>query len=259
MSEHYVYGMHAVNALLANQYRKTKTLYVSQDRDDVRIQVILKAAEQMNIPIERLSPQKMTQRFADFVHQGIVASASALPDYNERDLPQLFELGHKPHLILILDGVTDPHNLGACLRSADGAGADFVLIPKDKNASITPVVSKVACGAAESMPVVRVTNLARSMEIIKEQGIWIYGADGDAQQSLYTLDCKSAIALVMGAEGTGMRRLTRDLCDGLFSLPMLRAVSSLNVSVASGICLYAAVRQRSNSRCAPRKAEGRGA
>ena len=155
------------------------------------------------------------------------------------------DLSKKPCLILILDGVTDPHNLGACLRSADAAGVDFVVIPKDKNASVTPVVSKVACGAAESMPIVRVTNLARAMDVLKEQGVWIYGAAGEATESLYRLDCKSSIALVMGSEDKGLRHLTREQCDGLFSLPMLGTVSSLNVSVATGICLFEVVRQRS--------------
>lgn len=244
MSDHYIYGIHAVAALLANQHRKTKVVYVSLERADKRIQELLSLAEQNHIPVERLTPQKMNQRFADVSHQGIVASAGTLPDYIEYDLPQLLEASKKPALILILDGVTDPHNLGACLRSADAAGADFVIIPKDKNATITAVVSKVACGAAESIPLVRVTNLARAMELLKEQGIWIYGAAGEAESSIYSLDCKGSIAMVMGAEGEGMRRLTRDLCDGLFSLPMLGTVSSLNVSVATGVCLYEAVRQR---------------
>ncbi len=247
MSENYVYGVHAVTALLASHHRATKVLYVSEDRDDKRIHDLLNMAEQKHIPIQRLSSQKMNQRFADFTHQGIVASAGALPEYVERDIPLLLQASKQPCLILILDGVTDPHNLGACLRSADGAGVDFVVIPKDKNASVTPVVSKVACGAAESVPLVRVTNLARTIEILKEKGVWIYGAAGEAETSIYNLDCKTSIAMVMGAEGTGMRRLTRDLCDGLFSLPMQGTVSSLNVSVATGVCLYEAVRQRTSA------------
>ncbi len=186
----------------------------------------------------------MNQRFAALTHQGVVASVRPLPEYNESNIISLLEKSKKPGLILILDGVTDPHNLGACLRSADAAGVDFVLIPKDKSASITPVVSKVACGAAESIPLVRVTNLARAMELLKEHGVWIYGAAGEAQSSIYQLDCSSTIALVMGAEGEGLRRLTRERCDGLFSLPMLGSVSSLNVSVATGISLFEVVRQR---------------
>ncbi len=241
----YVYGVHAVAALLANRLRPTKMLYVNQERVDKRIQGLLSVAEQSQIPIERLSAQKMNQRFADFSHQGIVASAGTLPDYIESDLGRLLDESKKPCLILILDGVTDPHNLGACLRSADAAGVDFVVIPRDKNASVTPVVSKVACGAAESVPLVRVTNLARTMDILKQQGVWIYGAAGEASTSLYSLDCKASIALVMGSEDKGMRHLTREQCDGLFALPMLGSVTSLNVSVATGICLFEVVRQRS--------------
>lgn len=244
MNEQYVYGLHAVTALLTNRYRSIKVLYVNQERVDKRLHDLLDLAQQNNIPVERLSAHRMDQRFAEFTHQGVVAVASNLPEYNESDLGQLLSLSKQPALILILDGVTDPHNLGACLRSADGAGVDFVIIPKDKNASVTPVVSKVACGAAESVPIVRVTNLARSMAVIKQLGVWLYGAAGEATESVYKLDCKASIGIVMGAEGSGMRRLTRDQCDGLFALPMLGSVTSLNVSVATGICLYEVLRQR---------------
>lgn len=247
MSEQFVYGIHAVSALLDNPHRTIKTLFLSQDRVDKRLQELLDKAAQKNVRIEKLSMQKMNQRFAEFTHQGIVASALALPEYSEPDLLVLLESSKKPSLILILDGVTDPHNLGACLRSADAAGVDFVVIPKDKSASITPVVSKVACGAAESIPVVRVTNLARAMDILKQAGVWIYGAAGEATESLYQIDCTGTIAIAMGAEGEGLRRLTRDHCDGLFSLPMLGTVESLNVSVATGISLYEVVRQRHRS------------
>ncbi|MDX1836307.1 23S rRNA (guanosine(2251)-2'-O)-methyltransferase RlmB [Legionella taurinensis] len=244
MSEQYVYGLHAVKALLGNPYRTIRKLYVSQERLDQKVQSILELAERRNVAVEKLNQQTMNQRFQAFTHQGLVAEATPVRDFNESDLKDLLSASQSPALILILDGVTDPHNLGACLRSADAAGVRFVMIPKDKSASITPVVSKVACGAAESVPLVRVTNLVRAMEIIKQEGVWIYGAAGEATQSLYQLDCRSSIALVMGAEGDGLRRLTREHCDGLFSLPMLGSVESLNVSVATGISLYEAVRQR---------------
>lgn len=244
MSEQFVYGVHAVSALLANPHRVTKKLFISQDRVDKRLQDLLEQAMQAKVSIEKLTSQQMNQRFAQFTHQGVVASASALPDYNESHLLALLDASKKPSLILILDGITDPHNLGACLRTADATGVDFVIIPKDKSASITPVVSKVACGAAESIPLVRVTNLVRSMDILKEQGVWIYGAAGEADCSIYQTDCKGTIALVMGAEGEGIRRLTREHCDGLFSLPMLGSVDSLNVSVATGVSLYEVLRQR---------------
>lgn len=239
-----VYGVHAVLALLANPYRKTKQLYINQDRSDKPIEEIIQLALAQQVPVERLSLQKMNQRFDGYVHQGVVASASALASYGESDLEQLLAMSDQPSLILILDGVTDPHNLGACLRTADAAGVDFVIIPKDKNASITPVVSKVACGAAESVPLVRVTNLVRAMELLKQSGVWIHGAAGEASKSLYDIDCTTSIALVLGAEDKGMRHLTRERCDDLFSLPMLGAVTSLNVSVATGVSLYEVVRQR---------------
>jgi len=244
MTEQYVYGVHAVKALLSNPHRSIQMLYINEDRLDKRLQDLLALAVQKNIRVAPLSAQKMNQKFPDFVHQGVVASAQSLPEYVESDLSRLLDMGPQPSLILILDGVTDPHNLGACLRTADAAGVSFVIIPKDKNASITPVVSKVACGAAESVPLVRVTNLARAMEVLKEQGVWIYGAAGEAKASLYDLDCKTSIALVMGAEDKGMRHLTRELCDDLFSIPMRGSVDSLNVSVATGVCLYEVARQR---------------
>lgn len=244
MSEPIVYGVHAVTALLNNRHRTVNRLYVNQERDDQRLQAICELASQRNVPVESLSLQKMKQRFADVIHQGVVAQASPLPDYNESDLLPLLANSKQPGLILILDGVTDPHNLGACLRTADAAGVDFVVIPKDKSASITPVVSKVACGAAESVPLVRVTNLARAMDTLKQEGVWIYGAAGEASQTIYGLSLQSTIGLVLGAEGDGLRRLTRERCDDLFALPMAGSVESLNVSVATGIALYEVVRQR---------------
>lgn len=247
MSDQYVYGMHAVSALLANPHRMTKKLYISHDREDKRLQDIIDKAMQAHIDIEKLSMQKMNQRFADFTHQGIVAWASSLPEYNESHLLALLESSKQPALILILDGITDPHNLGACLRTADATGVDFVVIPKDKSASITPVVSKVACGAAESVPLVRVTNLVRSIKLLKEHGVWVYGAAGEATSTLYQTDCTGAVAVVLGAEGEGLRRLTRENCDSLFSLPMLGSVDSLNVSVATGVSLYEILRQRKGS------------
>lgn len=244
MSENEIYGIHAVSAALANPHRKVKLLYINQERTDNRLQVLLETASMRGIAIERLSVAALNKRFPDVSHQGVVACVGKLPEYSESHLAQLLESSKSPALILILDGVTDPHNLGACLRTADAAGVDFVIIPKDKSASITPVVSKVACGAAESVPVVRVTNLARAIATLKEHGVWIYGAAGEAEASIYSLDSNASIALVMGAEGSGLRRLTRDLCDGLFFLPMLGEVSSLNVSVATGVSLYEVVRQR---------------
>ena len=149
-----------------------------------------------------------------------------------------------PVLILVLDGVTDPHNLGACIRSADAAGVDAVVVPKDKSADLTPIARKVACGAAEVMPFARVTNIARTLEALKERNVWVFGAAGEAEKAIYDNDLTGSMALVMGAEGAGLRRLTREHCDFLVKLPMSGSVSSLNVSVATGVCLFEVVRQR---------------
>jgi 23S rRNA (guanosine2251-2'-O)-methyltransferase len=244
MSEHWVYGVHAVKALIANDHRQIYTLFVNKERSAEPIEIILEQAKKRKIAIQALSAEEMQQRFAAFVHQGVVASASAPTPYQEADLPLLLEKASKPALILILDGLTDPHNLGACLRVADATGVDFVMMAKDKTATITPVVSKVASGAVDTVPLVRVTNLVRSMDFLKAEGVWIYGAAGEATQSLYQMDCTTSVAFVLGREGEGLRRLTREHCDGLFSLPMLGSVDSLNVSVATGVALYEVVRQR---------------
>jgi 23S rRNA (guanosine2251-2'-O)-methyltransferase len=182
-------------------------------------------------------------------HQGVVAvldqaaEAEAGGLMSEADLSEHLSKVTVP-LILILDGVTDPHNLGACLRSADAAGVTAVVFPKDKSADVNDVARKVASGAAETVPWVRVTNLARTIESLKQAGVWVIGTDGDAEESLYEQDLSGPCAMVLGSEGAGMRRLTRDLCDFVVKLPMAGSVSSLNVSVAAGVCLFEAVRQR---------------
>lgn len=244
MAEHLVCGIHAVKALLEQASRETLRIYLGEQRCDARMEALIALAAAQGIPIERLSSAKMDARFSKLSHQGIVAETVAPRTWGEADLEHLLERAKKPALILILDGVTDPHNLGACLRSADAAGVDFVIVPRDRSAPLTPAVSKVACGAAETIPLVRATNLVRAMEILKAHGVWIYGAAGEAQDTLYSLTFNAATALVMGAEGSGLRRLTREHCDGLFSIPMQGTVESLNVSVATGICLFEATRQR---------------
>ena len=246
MSEQLVYGIHAVGALITNPQRDIKQIFFNQDRHDKRLIYLIAQIQAQDIPLVALSAAKIATKFPDVVHQGIVAMVTPMPVLHEKDLPQLLQNTTKPPLILILDGVTDPHNLGACLRSADAVGVTCVIIPKDKSATLTSVVSKVACGAAESVPVIRVTNLVRTMESLKELGIWIYGAADEAEYSLYDLDGHAPIALILGAEGEGLRRLTREHCDGLFSIPMLGSVSSLNVSVATGVALYEVVRQRTS-------------
>lgn len=239
----YVYGIHAIDAVLTQAKRRIHQLYVNKTREDKRLSDLL--AKAVGIPVTYLSLEQMNDLFKGVAHQGLAARADKLPTYGEKDITALLaSSAKKSALVLVLDGITDPHNVGACLRSADATGVDFVIIPKDKNASLTPTVSKVACGAAESIPLVRVVNLARALMVLKQQGVWIYGAAGEASTSLYALDLKGPVALVLGAEDKGMRRLTRERCDQLFALPMVGQVSSLNVSVATGVCLYEVLRQR---------------
>lgn len=245
MKKQLVYGLHAVLALLNNQRREVYQILVNQDRNDQRLRVILNTAQARKIPIKSLSNEHFKLHFSEIPHQGVIAEAAPIQTYTEADLTSLVETFPQPSFILILDGITDPHNLGACLRSADAAGVDCVIAPKDNSADITPVVSKVSSGATESIPFIRVTNLARVIKLLQSLGVWVYGAAAEATQSIYELDCRAtSIALVMGAEGHGLRRLTRETCDGLFSIPMYGQVSSLNVSVAAGVCLFEVARQR---------------
>ncbi|MCY1219179.1 23S rRNA (guanosine-2'-O-)-methyltransferase RlmB [compost metagenome] len=184
--------------------------------------------------------------WAEGVHQGVVAEVSPSQVWGENLLDELLERTPGAPLLLALDGVTDPHNLGACLRTADAAGVLAVIVPKDKSATLNATVRKVACGAAEVMPLVAVTNLSRTLEKLQKKGLWVVGTAGEAEQEVYEQDMTGPIVLVMGAEGKGMRRLTREHCDYLVKLPMAGSVSSLNVSVATGVCLFEAVRQRRN-------------
>jgi 23S rRNA (guanosine2251-2'-O)-methyltransferase len=193
--------------------------------------------------VHQADSERLRQLAGHDRHQGVVAFAE--PASLARNVAELLDsLGDKKPLLLILDGVTDPHNLGACLRVADGAGADAIIVPKDRSAQLNTTVSKVASGAAETMPFVAVTNLARSMRELQEAGVWLIGTSDDAEKTLYEVDLTGPVAIVMGAEGEGMRRLTKETCDELVSIPMFGGVESLNVSVASGVCLYEAARQR---------------
>ncbi|OAI49208.1 23S rRNA methyltransferase [Gammaproteobacteria bacterium SCGC AG-212-F23] len=239
-----IFGLHTVEALLKKNPKRITALYFLQDREDKRIQAILELAKSFSIKTYVKPRQALDQMTQNGVHQGIVVECAPLKNANEQDLEQLIEELTEPPLLLLLDGVQDPHNLGACLRTADAAGVHAVITPRDKSASITPTVSKVASGAAETLPLIQVTNLVRTIELLKEKNIWIYGAAGEAENTLYQGNFKSATAIVLGAEGTGLRRLTREHCDALFHIPMLGSVSSLNVSVATGVFLFEVVRQR---------------
>lgn len=238
-----VYGIHAVMALLTNKEVNIEQLYLQVDRQDKRMIKLQTLAYERQVKFTKLSKEELNKRFNE-QHQGVVAIIAKARDYTDSDLEHLFTKAGKLPLILILDGITDPHNLGACLRSAEAAGVDFVIVPKDNSASLTPVVRKVASGAAERVPLVKVTNLSRVIKYIQQQGVWVFGATGEASQNIYQCDFSGAVAIVMGAEGKGMRRLTRETCDHLFALPMQGQIESLNVSVATGISLYEVMRQR---------------
>lgn len=238
-----VFGIHAVTSLLERQPEQIISLHLLKGRDDDKLNRIVALASEIGLKQLFQERDQLDDMTGGLVHQGVVAVCKPLKTHNE---PWLYELlDQKPApLLLVLDGVTDPHNLGAVLRTADAAGADAVIMPKDKSATLNATVRKVACGAAEVMPVVSVTNLSRCLAELKQHGVWIMGTAGEADQGLYDTDLTGPVALVMGAEGKGMRRLTREHCDLLVNLPMAGEVSSLNVSVATGVCLYEAVRQR---------------
>ena len=240
----FVYGLHAVNAALERAPERVLELWTVQTRDDARTRDLKERAERVGVHVHAVGADALNKLVGDVVHQGAVAAMRPLRPWDEDDLTQaLGQLSGDP-LLLILDGVTDPHNLGACLRTADAAGAHAVVIPKDRAATVDGVARKVAAGAAEFIPVASVTNLARTLEVLKERGIWVVGTDGEAEKTLYAADLKRPLALVLGAEGSGMRRLTKDKCDFLVRIPMAGHMPSLNVSVAAGIALFEALRQR---------------
>lgn len=245
MKQEWVFGIHTLNALLKHKPELIQKVFVQSGRLDARISSITDLCNSLGLPVEVLDKTELDQK-AQGVHQGVIALCHEIKlDYNENYLMQLLDKLEHPPLLLILDGVTDPHNLGACIRSAEAAGADAVIIPKDKSAQLNATARKVASGAAEILPVISVTNLARCLEALKKRGIWLMGAAGEADKSLYNTDLKGAIALILGAEESGLRRLTREHCDQLLAIPMQGETSSLNVSVSAGIFLFEALRQRS--------------
>ena len=242
--KHIIFGLHAVEAVMAKYPERILRLAVLEDRQDKKLHALLEAAKAKKIKVELLSRHALDKLTHEANHQGAVAYCDKPKLYTEKDLAALLDGLSEPAFLLILDGVQDPHNLGACLRTADAAGVHAVLAPKDKSVGLTPTVSKVACGAAESVPFIQVTNLARTLRELKDRNIWVFGAAGEAETSLYAAKLTGAIAVVLGAEGAGLRRLTREHCDVLLSIPMAGSVSSLNVSVATGVFLFEAVRQR---------------
>jgi len=236
-----VFGFHAVLARLRADPSSVLEIFLDETRQDARAKDLVAAAERSKVRLMRVPTKRLDGFYGGGRHQGVVARIQLrkLAD----DLDEILDSVDKP-LLLVLDGVTDPHNLGACLRVANAAGAHAVIAPKDRAVGITPAVSKVASGAAEATPYLMVTNLARTLAELKERNLWIVGADERAPQALYQADLPDAIAWVLGAEGEGMRRLTRESCDLLVRIPMAGEIESLNVSVSAGICLFESVRRR---------------
>jgi 23S rRNA (guanosine2251-2'-O)-methyltransferase len=238
------YGLHAVLAVLRRDPGRVEGVWLVEGRHDARIGEIEQAARAGRVPCHRAPRDELDEMAEGQRHQGVVARLRAPTRSEARDFDSFLEELPEKALLLVLDGVQDPHNLGACLRSADAAGAHAVIVPKDNSAPLSGVATKVASGAAESVPLFKVTNLARALRALKEKGVWLIGATDDADQSLYDADLDGPVALVLGGEGEGLRRLTREECDILVQIPMAGSVSSLNVSVAAGVCLFEAVRQR---------------
>jgi len=240
-----VYGLHAVAALLASRPADIKKLLAADAAADRQLAPLLEQAAAAGISIQRVSRGELDQQVPGGRHQGILAVLRETSrGMSEKQLPEFLAALTEPALLLILDGVQDPHNLGACLRTADAAGVHAVLMPRDRAVGITPVVHKVACGAVESVPIFTVTNLARTLRQLRAAGIWIYGTSDAAEQELYASDLQGPIAVVLGSEGKGLRRLTREHCDHLLAIPMAGKVESLNVSVAAGVVLFEVRRQR---------------
>ena len=238
-----IYGVHAVRIMLERHPERVHSVHIAQQRDDPRVRAIDELARRHQRPVQRVDARALKQLLGDVAHQGVAADITPLPPWSEDELLVALQKASAP-LLLALDGVQDPHNLGACLRSADACGALAVIVPRDRAAQVTPTVRKVAVGAAETTPVVAVTNLVRTLRLLKQAGLWVIGADAAGDRSAHQADLLGPVVLVLGAEGTGLRHLTRQTCDFLVRLPQLGAVESLNVSVAAGMLLYEAVRQR---------------
>lgn len=247
MSSELIFGIHAVNSLLEHEPERFIEVYALKGREDDRLVPLLNELKNIGISVQFVNRKTLDNKCDGGRHNGILARVKEGKKLNENDLDALLNRveakGESP-LLLILDGVTDPHNLGACLRSSDAAGVHAVIVPKDKSVQLTSIVRKVACGAAETVPLIAVTNLARTMRELQDRRIWIVGTAGEATQDLYKPKLSGPLAIAMGAEEKGLRRLTREHCDELVSIPMAGSVSSLNVSVATGICLFEVVRQR---------------
>lgn len=242
MSSRLIYGFHAVTAKLRHDPESLKEIIIDASRQDARVRDLLQHAELQSIKIIGSDGKRLDGMAPGAKHQGVIARVEG--SRKVAHLDDVLDTLEEPAFLLVLDGITDPRNLGACLRVADAAGVHAVIAPKDRAVGLTDVAAKTACGAAESVPYVMVTNLARTLRELKERDIWVLGTAGEAPSDLYAADWPVATAWVLGAEGEGMRRLTRENCDQLVSIPMHGSVESLNVSVAAGVCLYEARRRR---------------
>jgi 23S rRNA (guanosine2251-2'-O)-methyltransferase len=243
-------GFHAVTARLRQHAAGVRVVYVLDARGDARMRELTERATLAGVAVQSVDARRLQALAGHDQHQGVVAVCDA--SMPQATLVEVLEGLAGPPLLLILDGVTDPHNLGACLRSADAFGTHALVVPKDRAVGVNATVAKAASGAADTVPVVSVTNLARTMRELKERGLWLIGADSGAADSIYTADLSGPLAWVLGAEGSGLRRLTRELCDRIVVIPLQGKVESLNVSVAAGICLYETRRQRNVASAAPR-------
>ena len=244
MSTDFLIGIHAVDAALNYDAGNIVELYVETNTHNARVKELADRARELGIKPHARDRAALDRMTGGARHQGIVANYRAPAPLAESELPKLAEAAGSSALFLVLDGVTDPHNLGACLRSAEAAGVAAVIVPKDRAVGITPTVRRASAGAADRVPLVAATNLARTLKTLKDAGVWLVGLVGDVDQSLYAVDLKGPIAIVLGSEGEGMRRLTREACDFLAKIPMRGGVESLNVSVATGISLFEVLRQR---------------
>lgn len=241
MTEHLIYGFHAVTSRLRREPESVIELYAEEGRHDPRMRELLSTAAARGLQVARVSKGRLDGMAGGGQHQGVVARVAAL---RASSLEAALEGLSEPPLLLVLDGIQDPHNLGACLRVADAFGVHAVIAPKDRAAGITPAVAKVASGAVETVPFIAVTNLARALRELQERGVWVVGAAAEAESGLYSAKLAGPLAWVLGSEAEGLRRLTRETCDELVRIPMRGAVESLNVSVAAGVCLSESRRQR---------------
>jgi 23S rRNA (guanosine2251-2'-O)-methyltransferase len=248
MSESWIVGINPVEGALANDPDRVREVLIEQNSKNARVVEIAALARKLGIILKPVSKEQLEKLGGEARHQGVIALYDTPPLRDESHLPALLEAAGGNAFVLVLDGVTDPHNLGACLRSAAAANVTAVVVPKDRAVGITPTVRRASAGGADLIPLIAVTNLARALRMLKDAGVWITGLDGDTDKSIYDMDLKGPIALVMGSEGDGMRRLTRDTCDFVAKIPMPGGMESLNVSVATGVVLFEALRQRGAKR-----------